>query len=112
MTPAQLIDDLKLPQDQIDRIHALKAGFDEFEDILSGAKKDSCPPSPLHGGLSEQTADSVNLIAQMIEQDANDVKQALLTLFGITEDQLNTTSPSVLQIIAISALVKAQQPGA
>ena len=111
MTPADLINDLKLPQDQIDRIQALKASFDEFEDILSGAKKDKCPPSPFHGGLYQETEDSVNLIAQIIEQDADAVKQALLKLFGITEEQFNTTSGHLLQIIALSALVKAQQPG-
>jgi hypothetical protein len=110
MTPNQLIDDLKLPHHEIDRIKALKASFEEFERILRGSiAVGYCPPTPFHHGLEVQVENCVTLIAKILNQDRNTILQALLALFGVTENQLKTTSGTVLQIVAFSALVEAQR---
>ena len=109
MTHTQLIDDLKLPPDQIERIKALKAGFEEFELIVRGTLGEACPPTHFHKAIKKQVDDCIDLIAKILNQDANTVLQALLALFGLTEDQYKTTSKTTLQIVAISALVEHQQ---
>jgi hypothetical protein len=109
MTPTQLIDDLKLPHDQIERIKALKAGFEEFELIVRGLHGKECKPTPFHDGLHKKMDNCVNLIAEMLNQDPNTVLQALLALFGLTENQFRTTSETTLQLVAFSALVEFQQ---
>jgi hypothetical protein len=109
MTHTQLIDDLKLPKDQIERIKALKAGFEEFELIVRGANQEACPPNALHDGIKKHVDNCVNLIAEILNQDPNTVLQALLALFGLTEDLYKTTSKTTLQIVALSALVEDAQ---
>jgi hypothetical protein len=108
MTPTQLIDDLKLPHDQINRIKALRASFEEFEHILRGSQTEGCSAKPIHTFLTEQVQTCVKMIAKILNQDQNTVLQALLALFGLTEIQFKTTSISTLQIAAFSALVEAK----
>jgi hypothetical protein len=110
MTPTQLIDNLKLPHDHINRIKALKASLTEFDAILRGAKpEDECDDTPFHKFMLQQVQNCVNLIAQILKEDSNTVQQALLALFSITEVELTTTSFQTFQIIALSKLLEAKQ---
>ena len=107
MTPNDLISALNLPQDQIDRIKALKTGLDDLENILS--KVDDCG-NPLHTALLGKAESCMALIANITGESADTVQQTLLSLFGISDNQFRTTSPSVLEILALSALVQARNP--
>ncbi|MGA3236701.1 MAG: hypothetical protein ABSG03_10385 [Bryobacteraceae bacterium] len=109
MTPTQLIDNLKLPQDQVDRIKALKASFDEFENILNGGNPEHGADTPFRQGILGQAESCVNLIAQILGESPNTVLQALLALFGLTELEFTRSSTSDNLIVALSALVAAQQ---
>jgi hypothetical protein len=109
MTPTQLIDDLKLPLDQVNRIKALKVSFDEFETILHGSHPEHGADTPVRQGILLQTQNCVNLIAQILGENPNAVLQALLPLFGLTEAQLDRSCTSGQLIVALSALVAAQQ---
>jgi len=104
MTPNDLINALKLPQDQIDRIKALKAGLEDLESILNPGN--ICIGDPLHTALLSKAQSCVALVAKVLNQPQAEVQQTLLSLFDITEVQFTTTSKTVTEILALSALVE------
>ncbi len=109
MTPTQLIEDLNLPEDKIARIKALAASFMDFEEILHEHGEEHTADTPFRQGMLTQSQQCIDLAANIVGQTPEAVKEALLGVFGITQEQYANSCTMHHQIIALSGFVGAKQ---
>jgi hypothetical protein len=111
LTPDQILTSLGLRPSDIEPIQKLATCLHDFERILhahgdSGELHNA--DTPLRRGILTEAQTCIDLIAQILHADPNDVLQAVLTLFGISSGQFTNSCTITQQIVAFSALVRSR----